>query len=139
MAEHVRPGGFFDSPEQAATAVTHGVTELSLEPTEHEGQGAGGAAATASPVTCDCLAPYDNLAEPMTPVEFDSIVSLIWHDLDSDRSRVGDLLADALGFIGGIAVDIHTDPHDADRATAVLRAMEQRALFGPYRDQEDHR
>jgi hypothetical protein len=75
----------------------------------------------------------------MTSVEFDSIVALIWHDLDSDRCRVGDLLADALGFIGGIALGVDTDPHEADRATAVLRAMEQRALFGPYHDQEDHR
>ena len=113
--------------------------QMSLEPTEHEGPVTGDAGATASPVTCDCLDPRPNVAEPMTPVEFDSIVSLIWHDLDSDRARVGDLLADALGFIGGIALDIHSDPHDADRATAVLREMENRALFGPYQDREDHR
>lgn len=100
--------------------------ELSLEPTEHEGPRSGGAAATASP-------------EPLTAPEFDAIVALIWDDLDEDPLRVGDLLADALGFIGGIALDIHSDPHDADRATAVLRAMEQRALWGPNHEQEDHR
>lgn len=100
--------------------------ELSLEPTEHEGHGSRGAAATAP-------------REPMSPVEFDSIVSLIWHDLDSDRARVGDLLADALGFIGAIALGGVTDPDEVDRASDVLRAMEQRALFGPYNEQEDHR
>jgi hypothetical protein len=100
--------------------------ELSLEPTEHEGPRSGGAAATASP-------------DPLTPAEYDAIVGTIWNELDGDPHRFDDLLADALGFIAGIALHEDTDPHEADRATAALRSFEQRALWGPDHEQEDHR
>lgn len=97
-------------------------------PTTDRDEVAGGAAATASPAD-----------PPLTPAEFDSIVAAIWEDLEDDQFRVGDLLADALGFIAGIALHEDTDPRDAARAAAVLRAFEQRALWGPDHDQEDHR
>ncbi|WP_020385945.1 hypothetical protein [Kribbella catacumbae] len=76
---------------------------------------------------------------PFTAAEFDAIVSTIWNGLPDDPFRIGDLLADALGFIAGIALHEDTDPNDAARAAAVLRAMEQRALWGPDHEQEDHR
>lgn len=102
--------------------------ELVLVPTEPEDPKAGGAAATASPAD-----------SPLTVEEFDAIVGAIWADLDDDPMRIGDLLATALGFIAGIALHEDTDPHDAARAAAVLREMEQRALWGPDHEHEDHR
>lgn len=100
--------------------------ELAAPTTDGDDQAPGGAAATAPP-------------EPLTPAEYDAIVSTIWNGLPDDPFRIGDLLADALGFIGGLALAFDTDPHEADRATAVLREMEQRALWGPNHEQEDHR
>lgn len=76
---------------------------------------------------------------PMNELEFDAIVGTIWNGLTDDPFRIGDLLADALGFIAGIALHEDTDPHDAARAAGVLRQMEQRALWGPDHEQEDHR
>lgn len=67
--------------------------------------------------------------DPLTAAELDAIVTAIWDGLDGDPFRVGDLLADALGFIGGLA--LRTDHHVAERATGLLRRMEQRALWGP--------
>lgn len=75
--------------------------------------------------------------EPFTEAEFDSILGTIWNGLDGDAHRFDDLLAQALGFIGGIAM--RTDHHVAERAAALLREMEQRALWGPDHEQEDHR
>lgn len=75
---------------------------------------------------------------PLTTAEFDAIVGAVWADLEEDPYRIGDLLAQALGFIAGIALHEDTDPRDAARAAAVLRAMEQRALWGPEHEQEDH-
>lgn len=69
--------------------------------------------------------------EPMTELELDAIVTAIWSDLTEDPYRVGDLLADAIGFIGRYAVDPSIDPYDAARAAGLLRRMEQRALWGP--------
>lgn len=99
--------------------------ELALVPTEHEGP-AGGAAAKASP------------AIPFTASEFDAILSTIYSDLQEDPFRIGDLLADALAFIAGIALHEDSEPRDAARAAVVLRAFEQRALWGPEHEQEDH-
>jgi hypothetical protein len=128
--------------------------ELVLGTTELEDPKAGGAAATASsatghaatcPLVCCTSADDENVTgvpaqqPPLTPAEFDAIVGAIWADLDEDEFRIGDLLAVALGFIAGIALHEDTDPHDAARAAAVLREMEQRALWGPDHEHEDHR
>jgi hypothetical protein len=144
------------APEEFA-----GDPELSLVTTDHEGQEsagegvavgsvrvepvvsadapnsppagtAGGAAATASPA-------------PFTTEEFDAIVGAIWSDLDDDPTRIGDLLAEALGFIGSLALrHVIGGPlmpwlSVQLRAAELLRAMEQRALWGPDNEQEDHR
>jgi hypothetical protein len=82
-------------------------------------------------------APAPTSPEPFTEAEFDSILGTIWNELDGDPHRFDDLLAQALGFIGGIAV--RTDHHVAERAAGLLRDMEQRALLGPDHEQEDHR
>lgn len=100
--------------------------DLVLPPTEGEHHGAG------------VPAPAPTPPEPLTVDEYDAIVGTIWNGLPDDPFRIGDLLAQALGFIGGIALH-DTDHPDADRATAVLRAMEQRSLWGPDQEQEDHR
>ncbi|MEU4391616.1 hypothetical protein [Kribbella sp. NPDC023855] len=125
--------------------------ELVLVPTELEDPKAGGAAATASPATghaptCPlvcCTNAHDEavtgVPAPLTAEEFDAIVGAIWADLDDDPMRIGDLLATAVAFIAGIALHEDTDPQDAARAAAVLREMEQRALWGPDHEHEDHR
>lgn len=79
------------------------------------------------------------MTEPMTELELDAIVTAVWADLEQDPFRVGDLLADAIGFIGRIAVAPDTDPYDADRAAGLLRRMEQRALWGPTEPKPDVR
>lgn len=75
--------------------------------------------------------------EPFTAAEFDAIIGTIWNGLDGDPHRFDDLLADALGFIGGIAV--RAGSNAAERAASLLREMEQRALWGPNHEHEDHR
>lgn len=77
--------------------------------------------------------------EPMGRLEYDAIVGTIWSDLDDDPTRFNDLLHAALGYIGGLALAFDADPGVADWATAVLRSFEQRALWGPDHEQEDHR
>lgn len=107
-----------------------GGEELSLVPTEHEGPKAGGAAATASP------------ADPFTREEWDAINAAIWTDLEDDPFRFSDLLTVALGTLAGMALDADVGPHEAGYvalAVRVLREMEQRALWGPDHEQEDHR
>ena len=76
-------------------------------------EGSGGAAATASP-------------DPYTEAEFDALVSSVWSLDDDDPFRFDELLTAALAFIGRRALDV-TD----GRAAALLRSMEQRALWGP--------
>ncbi|HET6291729.1 MAG TPA: hypothetical protein VFG33_00090 [Kribbella sp.] len=100
--------------------------DLVLPPTEGEHHGAGDGASHQPPA-------------PLTADEYDSIVGTIWNELEDDLGRFDDLLAEALGFIAGIALHEDTDPREADRATAVLRSMEQRALWGPDHETEDHR
>jgi len=75
--------------------------------------------------------------KPPVPREFDRILGTIWFRVDDDPHRFSDLLADALGFIGALA--IRTDHHVAERAAGLLRRMEQRALRGPDHEHEDHR
>lgn len=104
--------------------------ELALVPTEHEGPEAGGAAATASP------------AEPFTSEEWDAINAAIWTDLEDDPFRFSDLLTTALGTLAGMALDAGADPFPSGYlalAVRTLREMEQRALWGPDHEQEDHR
>lgn len=86
---------------------------------------AGGAAATASPA--------------ITAEEFDAILGTIWEGLDEDQTRFNDLLWDALGFIGTLATRRDIDPQLSGLAAQCLRGMEQRALWGPDLEQEDHR
>lgn len=120
--------------------------QLSVPTTAGDGQsGAGGEVAEVGSSRLDAgvvsasAANSPPPAPPFTDAEFDSIVGTIWGDLEEDPFRVGDLLADALGFIAGVALHPDTDPRDAARAAAVLRQMEQRALWGPDLEQEDHR
>lgn len=68
--------------------------------------------------------------DPLTQDEYDAIVHAIFDGLDADPWRVGDLLADALGFIGRLAID-GADGFEEGRAAGLLRRMEQRALWGP--------
>lgn len=76
--------------------------------------------------------------EPFTEAEFDSIIGTIWNELDGDPHRFDDLLAEALGFIAAVA--LRPDLTDtAGRAIGLLRRMEQRSLWGPDHEQEDHR
>ena len=103
--------------------------ELSAPATDGDGQGAGGAAATASPV-------------PFTREEWDSINATIWSDLEADPYRFSDLLTTALGTLAGMALDDEEAPWPSPQgrlATQALRDMEQRALWGPDHEQEDHR
>lgn len=69
--------------------------------------------------------------DPFTGDEFDAILSSVWNGLQDDPFRFGDLLAEALGFIAGIALHEDSSPGDAARAAGLLRRMEQRALWGP--------
>ncbi len=112
--------------------------QTSLEPTEHEGPVTGGAAAT-RPAAPSAYGTRTAPPEPLTEGEYDAIIGTIWNELEGDPHRFDDLLAQALGFIGSIALSSHTDPHEADRATAKLRQFEARALWGPDHEQEDHR
>lgn len=75
--------------------------------------------------------------EPMTELELDAIITALWSDLAEDPYRVGDLLADAIGFLGGLA--LRTDHHVAERAAGLLRRMEARALWGPTEPRPDVR
>lgn len=82
--------------------------------------GSTGAAATAS-------------VDPYHPGEFDALIASVWAlEGADDPTRFDELLTAALAFIGAIAIDgvppRLTTPH---RAAALLRAMEQRALWGP--------
>lgn len=111
--------------------------ELVLPPSEgeHHDAGAGAtdrSAPASAPQGCGPTGEF-------TAAEYDAIVSTIWNDLDSDPRRFDDLLTEALTYIVDVAVMNDTDPYEAARATAVLRSMEQRALWGPNHEQEDHR
>lgn len=104
--------------------------ELALVPTESERQGAGGAAATASPAACDCM------SEKYKLEEFEAFIGAVWNfapdpDAEDDLTRFDELLHAALVYIGRVALDPSTDPFDADRAARLLRSMELRALWGP--------
>jgi hypothetical protein len=50
----------------------------------------------------------------------------VWSLDDDDPFRFDELLTSALAFIGRRALDVADE-----RAAALLRAMEQRALWGP--------
>jgi hypothetical protein len=73
-----------------------------------------------------------------TTAEFDDLIGTLWGDLEGDRHRFADLLSDAVGFIGGLAMQPELGAVSV-RAVEHLRAMEQRALWGPNHEQEDHR
>jgi hypothetical protein len=76
--------------------------------------------------------------EPFTEAEFDAIIGTIWNGLEGDPTRFDDLLADALGFVAAVA--LRPDLTDTSgRAAGLLRRMEQRALWGPNLEHEDHR
>lgn len=77
-------------------------------------------------------------APPFSEGEADSIIGTIWGDLDRDPRRFDDLLTEAVGFIAGLALQPELGGV-AVRAVEHLRAMEQRALWGPNHEQEDHR
>lgn len=76
--------------------------------------------------------------DPFTEAEFDAILGTIWEGLDDDPTRFDDLLFTALGFIAGIALTSRAD-RLPERAAGLLRRMEQRSLWGPDHEQEDHR
>jgi hypothetical protein len=90
--------------------------------------------AATCPLGC-CTDAHDpavtGVPRPLTVDEHESIVDAIWADLEEDPYRIGDLLTIALAYLAVVALDPGTDPHDADQATAVLRQLEQRALWGP--------
>lgn len=90
-----------------------------------------------SPVNSPPSAPILGHA-PYTTEEFDDLLGTVWGDLEADPHRFDDLLADTLGFIGGLALNPHLGSVTV-RATEHLRAAEQRALWGPNHEQEDHR
>lgn len=120
--------------------------ELVLPPTEGEHHDAGAVADDRAAEPHRLEVPDSPAAgtapaspDPLTEAEYDAIVGTIWNELDGDPHRFDDLLAEALAFIAGIALREDTDPHEADRATAALRDFEQRALWGPTNEQENHR
>jgi len=100
-----------------AAAMQQELNDLVVPPTEGDGPGSGGVAATASP-------------DLYTDDEYEAFCAAVWSLAeDEDLTRFDDLLHAALAFIGAIALDRR--PGSVDRAVALLRAMEQRALWGP--------
>ncbi|HEY9354215.1 MAG TPA: hypothetical protein VIP28_13225 [Nocardioides sp.] len=126
---------------------------MSAPTTAGDGQGAGGAAATASPADphvwrrlcfhghapdrCHWCKAGPTPETPFTAEEWDAIQSTIWSDLENDPYRFDQLLSMALGTLAGIALDGQTAA--AGLCVRTLRELEQRALWGPDHEQEDHR
>lgn len=85
----------------------------------------------APPVGQPAVASPSSAPDPLTGPELGAIIASLWADLEDDPYRVGDLLADAVGFIGGVALGEHHPDSLRGRAAGLLRRMEQRALWGP--------
>lgn len=69
-------------------------------------------------------------AGPYDPAEFEALIEAVWSLEDDDPTRFDELLHAALVFIGRVAfapIGGQWDWHAAE----LLRAMEQRALWGP--------
>ena len=75
----------------------------------------------------------------LTAAEYDEIVGAIGQGLDDDPRRFNDLLSDACGFIGTLAIRRDVDPRLSRLAAECLRGMQLRATAGPNHEQEDHR
>jgi hypothetical protein len=118
--------------------------DLVAPTTDGDDQGVGGEVAGVGSVRLDAgvvSAPAANSpppAPPLTVDEADSIICTVWSDLAEDPRRFDDLLTQAVGFIAGVALQPGLGGV-ALRAAECLRAMEQRALWGPDHEHEDHR
>lgn len=118
---------------------------LVLPPTEGEHHGAGdgvvdvgsgrvepvrvsASTATEKPSLAPPLA--HDVPEPFTEDEYDALITSVWSLDNDDPTRFDELLSHALAFIGRIALD-GANGLEESRAAELLRAMEQRSLWGP--------